>query len=171
MSELDVFDYFAFVVMGVLFAAVVIIIVVIGGLPGRIATLRNHPQAAAIKAAGWISLITLGAAVAHRFCVGVYPAASSSPGERRRGRFVIAFISIIYIAAVVLVFKVFKVKPGPWSIALMATIGFVLLGGIIILWTVAAPFHPKPWSDGTSLNWFPTSRARSSVFQPNQMSR
>ena len=61
MSELDVFDYFAFVVMGVLFAAVVIIIVVIGGLPGRIATSRNHPQAAAIKAAGWISLITLGA--------------------------------------------------------------------------------------------------------------
>ncbi len=61
MSELDVFDYFAFVVMGVLFAAVVIIIVVIGGLPGRIATARKHPQAAAIKAAGWISLFTLGA--------------------------------------------------------------------------------------------------------------
>ncbi len=61
MSELDVFDYFAFVVMGVLFAAVVIIIVVLGGLPGRIATVRNHPQAGAIKAAGWISLITLGA--------------------------------------------------------------------------------------------------------------
>ena len=39
MSELDVFDYFAFVVMGVLFATVVIAIVVIGGLPGRIATL------------------------------------------------------------------------------------------------------------------------------------
>jgi hypothetical protein len=61
MSELDVFDYFAFVVMGVLFATVVIIIVVIGGLPGRIATLRKHPQATAITAAGWISLITLGA--------------------------------------------------------------------------------------------------------------
>ena len=61
MSELDVFDYFAFVVMGVLFVAVVVIIVVIGALPGRIATSRNHPQAAAITAAGWISLITLGA--------------------------------------------------------------------------------------------------------------
>ena len=59
MSELDVFDYFAFVVMGVLFAAVVVIIVVLGALPGRIATSRNHPQATAIKAAGWISLITL----------------------------------------------------------------------------------------------------------------
>ena len=55
----------------------------------------------------------------------------------------IAFISIIYIAAVVLVFKVFKVKPGPWSIALMATIGFVLLGGIIILWTIACTISPK----------------------------
>ncbi len=61
MNELDVFDYFAFAVMGVLFTAVVVIIVVLGGLPGRIATTRNHPQATAIKAAGWISLITLGA--------------------------------------------------------------------------------------------------------------
>ena len=55
----------------------------------------------------------------------------------------IAFIAIIYIAAVVLVFKVFKVKPGPWSIALMATIGVVLLGGIVILWTISAPLSPK----------------------------
>ncbi len=61
MSGMDVFDYFAFVVMGVLFATVVTAIVVIGGLPGRIATLRKHPQASAITAAGWISLITLGA--------------------------------------------------------------------------------------------------------------
>ncbi len=61
MSELDVFDYFAFVVMGVLFITAVVVIVVLGGLPGRIATTLNHPQARAVKAAGWISLFTLGA--------------------------------------------------------------------------------------------------------------
>ncbi len=55
----------------------------------------------------------------------------------------IAFITIIYVAAVLLIFKVFKVKPGPWSIALLATIGFVLLGGIIVLWTIAAPISSK----------------------------
>ena len=61
MSELDVFDYFAFLVMAVLFATVVVIIVLVGSLPGRIAAGRNHPYAAAINAAGWISLLTLGA--------------------------------------------------------------------------------------------------------------
>ncbi len=81
MSELDVFDYFAFVVMGVLFAAVVIIIVVIGALPGRIATSRNHPQAAAIKAAGWISLITLGALWPIAFVWAFIQPRPDSPGS------------------------------------------------------------------------------------------
>ena len=60
MITIDVFDYFAFVVMAVLFAVVVVIIVLIGALPGRIAASRKHPQASAIAAAGWISLLTLG---------------------------------------------------------------------------------------------------------------
>ncbi len=55
----------------------------------------------------------------------------------------IAFIAIIYIAAVVLVFKVFRVKPGPWPIALMTTLGVVMLGGVVILWTISAPLSPK----------------------------
>jgi hypothetical protein len=61
MVAFDAFDIFAFVVFGVLFAVVVVAIVVLGGLPGRIATNRKHPYSAAITAAGWISLITLGA--------------------------------------------------------------------------------------------------------------
>ena len=58
---MDVFDYFAFVVISVLLATVVGAIVVIGSLPGNIAAERNHPYATAVNAAGWISLCTLGA--------------------------------------------------------------------------------------------------------------
>ena len=58
---MDAFDYFAFVVITVLLATVVVIIVVLGSLPGKIAAERKHPYAAAINAASWISMITLGA--------------------------------------------------------------------------------------------------------------
>jgi Protein of unknown function (DUF3302) len=61
MVTLDAFDYFAFFVMAVLLATVVVIIVAVGSLPGKIAASRNHPYAAAVNAAGWISLLTLGA--------------------------------------------------------------------------------------------------------------
>lgn len=55
----------------------------------------------------------------------------------------IAFMTIIYVALVVLVFKVFKVKPAPWPIALLATLGILLLGTIVVLWTVAAPISTR----------------------------
>ncbi len=61
MVDIDAFDYFAFVVLAVLLSTVVVAIVLLGGLPGRIAAGRNHPQATAVAAAGWISLVTLGA--------------------------------------------------------------------------------------------------------------
>lgn len=57
----DAFDLFAFVVMAVLLAVVVVAIVTLGSLPGTIAARRGHPQATAIFVAGWISLVTLGA--------------------------------------------------------------------------------------------------------------
>ena len=57
----DGFDIFAFIVFAVLLAAVMAIIVLLGSLPGKIAAKRGHPQAAAVNAAAWISLVTLGA--------------------------------------------------------------------------------------------------------------
>jgi len=59
MVTIDAFDIFAFVVFAVLFAVMVAIIVVLGGLPGKIAARRGHPQAKAVAAAGWISLFTV----------------------------------------------------------------------------------------------------------------
>jgi hypothetical protein len=58
---IDGFDLFAFVVIGVLLITAVVLIVFLGGLPGKIARRLKHPYANAITAAGWISLVTLGA--------------------------------------------------------------------------------------------------------------
>jgi fatty acid desaturase len=58
---IDGFDIFAFIVFAVLFGTSVLLIVLLGSLPGKIARKRGHPQAQAVNAAAWISLITLGA--------------------------------------------------------------------------------------------------------------
>jgi hypothetical protein len=55
-------DIFALVVMGVLIAVVVWFVVLLGPMPGRIATDRDHPQADAIRVLGWIGVITMGLA-------------------------------------------------------------------------------------------------------------
>jgi cytochrome c biogenesis protein CcdA len=53
-------DYFTFVVIAVLIAAGLYLAFVLGELPGKIAAQRQHPQAEAIRVAGWLGLITLG---------------------------------------------------------------------------------------------------------------
>jgi membrane-bound acyltransferase YfiQ involved in biofilm formation len=58
---IDGFDLFAFLVFAVLIITAVWLVVFVGGLPSRIARSRNHPYANAVTAAGWISLVTLGA--------------------------------------------------------------------------------------------------------------
>ena len=55
-------DIFALIVMGILLATVIGFVVFLGPLPGKIAAERGHRQADAIKALGWIGLITMGAA-------------------------------------------------------------------------------------------------------------
>jgi len=53
-------DYFTFVVLTVLIAVGLYAAFVLGELPGRIAQNREHPQAEAIRVAGWLGLLTLG---------------------------------------------------------------------------------------------------------------
>ena len=55
-------DIFALIVMGVLIAVVIWFVVLLGPMPGKIATDRGHPQADAIRVLGWIGVITLGLA-------------------------------------------------------------------------------------------------------------
>jgi hypothetical protein len=57
---IDALDIFALVVIGVLLTAVVVIVVGLGSLPGAIARKRGHPQAAAVNAASWLGVATLG---------------------------------------------------------------------------------------------------------------
>ena len=53
-------DIFALIVITLLIAVVIWLVVLLGNMPGDIARKRNHPQAAAITALGWIGVITMG---------------------------------------------------------------------------------------------------------------
>ena len=55
-------DVFAFVVMSILLGVGISLVFVLGALPGKIAVERRHPQADAIRVAGWVGLLTLGVA-------------------------------------------------------------------------------------------------------------
>ena len=55
-----VLDIFALVVIALLIGVVIWLVVLLGNMPGDIARKRNHPQAEAISALGWIGLITMG---------------------------------------------------------------------------------------------------------------
>lgn len=50
-------DYFAWFVFIVIIVSVVWVFVALAMLPGKIAKKRNHPQAEAINAAGWLGLL------------------------------------------------------------------------------------------------------------------
>ena len=50
-------DYFAWFVLLVIIVSAVVIFLALARLPGQIAKKRNHPQAEAINAAGWIGLL------------------------------------------------------------------------------------------------------------------
>jgi H+/Cl- antiporter ClcA len=53
-------DIFALVVIALLIGVVIWLVVLLGNMPGEVARKRNHPQAEAISALGWIGIITLG---------------------------------------------------------------------------------------------------------------
>ena len=54
MSGIDLFTWF---VLLVVIATAVVVFVVLGVLPGKVARQRRHPQAEAINVASWLALI------------------------------------------------------------------------------------------------------------------
>jgi len=56
-----ILDIFALLVIALLIGVVIWLVVLLGSWPGNIARKRNHPQAEAITALGWIGIITMGA--------------------------------------------------------------------------------------------------------------
>jgi Protein of unknown function (DUF3302) len=55
-------DIFSLIVVGILIAVVIWLVVLLGPLPGNLAHRRGHPQTDAIRALGWIGIVTLGPA-------------------------------------------------------------------------------------------------------------
>src|SRR5271167_2321741 len=59
-ASFGVLDAFAFVVFAILISVAVVIVVMLGKLPGQLARKWAHPQAAAINAMSWIGIATGG---------------------------------------------------------------------------------------------------------------
>ena len=57
--DLDFWDYVTFGAIAVIAAAAMIALLFLGGLPGRIALARKHPDAEAVKVMGWAGLFTI----------------------------------------------------------------------------------------------------------------
>ncbi|WP_417749952.1 HlyD family secretion protein [Rosistilla oblonga] len=55
----------------------------------------------------------------------------------------IAFMLTIYVAVVVLLFKMKLVKPNPYPIALILVAGIFVIGGPAVAWTLSAPVSPR----------------------------
>ena len=72
----------------------------------------------------------------------------------------IAFLTLVYIAAIVVVFKVLKVKPAPWPIALLAVVGVLMIGTVAVLWTIAAPVSTNAVVTRYVLQIVPYSKGR-----------
>ena len=53
-------DFFALIILLVLFATAVAAWIILGILPGKIAHSRQHPQAEAITICGWLGALTIG---------------------------------------------------------------------------------------------------------------
>src|ERR1700756_3885683 len=51
----------------------------------------------------------------------------------------IAFLIIVYAGVVLLLFKVFHLKPQPYLIACMIVAGILMIGGVVVWWTQSAP--------------------------------
>lgn len=57
--ELGLWDYLTFVALIIFAIAAVVVLVVVAGLPGKIAISRNHPDAEAVKMMGWAGLLAV----------------------------------------------------------------------------------------------------------------
>ena len=51
------YDIFAWVVLVIVLAVIVLVVWLMGSLPGHVARRRGHPYAEAVGVAGWITLI------------------------------------------------------------------------------------------------------------------
>jgi membrane fusion protein, multidrug efflux system len=56
---------------------------------------------------------------------------------------VIAFLIIVYVAVVLVLFKVLHIRPTAYIIASMIVAGVFMIGGVVVIWTQSAPITDK----------------------------
>ncbi len=138
----DIYDIMAFAVFAVLLAVGVILIVVLGSLPGWVARKRGHPQVAAVNVASWIGLATLGLlwpfALIWAF-LNPRPGPESTKEVASRS----TFLTVSYVAFVAVLFKFKVVKPRPLPIVLVMVAGVLLIGGVFVVWMQCAPLSGR----------------------------
>lgn len=57
--DIGLWDYLTFVALIIFAIAAVVVLVIVAGLPGKIAVSRNHPDAEAVKMMGWAGLLAV----------------------------------------------------------------------------------------------------------------
>tara|TARA_R110002124_G_scaffold160283_1_gene327502 strand:+ start:4616 stop:4957 length:342 start_codon:yes stop_codon:yes gene_type:complete len=57
--EIGLWDYLTFLALIIFAIAGVVVLVLVAGLPGKIAISRNHPDAEAVKMMGWAGLLAV----------------------------------------------------------------------------------------------------------------
>src|SRR5262249_36429047 len=60
-----------------------------------------------------------------------------------RGGLMIAFLCIVYTAVVVVLFKLKVLKPRPFPIAWVAVAGVLMIGGVVVAWTLCSPMSSR----------------------------
>ena len=55
----------------------------------------------------------------------------------------IAFLVVLYTAVVLVLFKFLRVKPTAYLIASIIVAGVFMIGGVVVVWTQAAPMSDK----------------------------
>jgi membrane fusion protein (multidrug efflux system) len=55
----------------------------------------------------------------------------------------IALLVIIYTAIVLVLFKVLRIKPTPFLIAGILLAGVLMIGGVVVAWTLSSPMSDK----------------------------
>jgi len=56
---------------------------------------------------------------------------------------VIAILIIVYVAVVLVLFKVLRLKPSAYLIAGLIVAGVFMIGGVVVVWTQSAPITDK----------------------------
>ncbi len=83
---MTILDVFSLLVLTVIVLTVLAVIVFLAILPGKVAVTRNHPQADAVRVAGWVGILAGGILWPFAIVWAYYQTADSADKLRARVR-------------------------------------------------------------------------------------